>query len=99
MDRSIGDGAETLGTLVASPDEGPDEAAERRVVRAQADALLDHLDATSAFAVAARFGLRGRPPATFAQIGAELGVTAQAARRRVERALTKLRTHAEPIAA
>lgn len=99
IDRPIGDGSDTLGTLVASNDEGPDEAAERRVVRQQIDALLDHLDETSSFAVAARFGLRGHEPATFAVIAEELGVTPQAVRRRVERAIAKLRTHAEPIAA
>ena len=99
MDRPIGEGSDTLGTLVASSDEGPDEAAERRVAREQIDALLEHLDETSSFAVAARFGLRGHEPATFATIAEELGVTPQAVRRRVERAIAKLRTHAEPIAA
>ncbi len=99
MDRPIGEGSDTLGTLVASGDEGPDEAAERRVAREQIDALLEHLDQKSAFAVAARFGLRGHEPATFATIAEELGVTPQAVRRRVERAIAKLRTHAEPIAA
>ena len=99
MDRPIGDGHDTLGTLVASDDEGPDEAAERNVAREQIDALLDHLDDTSGFAVAARFGLRGHEPATFAVIAEQLGVTPQAVRRRVERAIAKLRTHAEPIAA
>ncbi len=99
MDRPIGDGPDTLGTLVASDDEGPDEAAERNVAREQIDALLEHLDDTSAFAVAARFGLRGHEPATFAEIAEHLGVTPQAVRRRVERAIAKLRTHAEPVAA
>ena len=99
MDRPIGDGPDTLGTLVASDDEGPDQAAERNVAREQIDALLDHLDDTSALAVAARFGLRGHEPATFAVIAEQLGVTPQAVRRRVERAIAKLRTHAEPIAA
>ncbi len=99
MDRPIGEGSDTLGTLVASDDEGPDEAAERQVAREQIDALLEHLDDTSAFAVAARFGLRGHEPATFATIADQLGVTPQAVRRRVERAIAKLRTHAEPIAA
>jgi len=99
MDRPIGDGADTLGTLIASDDEGPDEAAERRVAREQVEALLGHLDDTSAFAVAARFGLLGHEPATFAVIADQLGVTPQAVRRRVERAMVKLRTHAEPIAA
>jgi RNA polymerase primary sigma factor len=99
MDRPIGEGSDTLGTLVASSDEGPDEAAQRRVTREQIDALLEHLDDTSSYAVAARFGLRGHEPATFATIADELGVTPQAVRRRVERAIAKLRTHAEPIAA
>ena len=99
MDRPIGDGPDTLGTLVASDDEGPDEQAERRVAREQIEALLDHLDDISAFAVAARFGLCGREPSTFAVIADELGVTPQAVRRRVERAIVKLRAHAEPIAA
>jgi RNA polymerase primary sigma factor len=99
MDRPIGEGPETLGALVASDDEGPDDAAVRRVARQQIDALLEHLDDTSAFAVAARFGLRGQEAATFAVIAEQLGVTPQAVRRRVERAIAKLRTHAEPIAA
>jgi RNA polymerase primary sigma factor len=99
MDRPIGDGPDTVGALVASDEEGPDEEAERRITRQQIDALLEHLDDISAFAVAARFGLRGRAPATFAVIAEELGVTPQAVRRRVERAIVKLRTHAEPIAA
>ena len=99
MDRPLGDGHDTLGTMVPSNDERPDERAERNVRREQIDALLDHLDATSRYAVAARFGLRGHEPVTFAVIADELGVTPQAVRRRVERAIAKLRPHAEPIAA
>jgi RNA polymerase sigma factor (sigma-70 family) len=99
MDRPIGDGPDTLGTLVASDDETPDDAAVRRVAREQIDGLLQHLDDTSAFAVAARYGLRGHEPATYAAIAEQLGVTPQAVRRRVERAIVKLRVHAEPIAA
>jgi RNA polymerase sigma factor (sigma-70 family) len=99
MDRPIGDGPDTLGALVACEQEGPDEAAERLVTDERVDALLDHLDPTTAYVVAARFGMRGHEPATFAVIAEELGVTPQAVRRRVERAIAKLRTHAEPIAA
>jgi RNA polymerase nonessential primary-like sigma factor len=99
MDRPLGDGHDTLGSMVRSTDEGPDEVAERTLEAEHVDALLDHLDATSRYAVAARFGLRGHEPATFAVIAAELGVTPQAVRRRVERAITKLRTHASPVAA
>jgi RNA polymerase nonessential primary-like sigma factor len=99
MDRPLGDGHDTLGTMVASDDDGPDEVAERNVQREKIDALLEHLDETSQYAVAARFGLRGHEPVTFAVIAEELGVTPQAVRRRVERAIAKLRSHAEPIAA
>ncbi len=99
MDRPVGEGSDTLGALVACDNEGPDEAAERLVAGEQIDALLDHLDETSAFAIAARFGLRGHEPMKFAKIADELGVTPQAVRRRVERAIAKLRTHADPLAA
>ncbi len=99
MDRPLGDGTDTLGSMVRSNDEGPDETAERNVRSEQIDALLDHLDPTSRYAVAARFGLRGHEAVTFAVIANELGVTPQAVRRRVERAIEKLRTHAELIAA
>jgi len=99
MDRPIGEGADTLGTMVPSVDEGPDELAERNLLRAQIDGLLDHLDPTSQYAVAARFGLRGHEPVTFAVIADELGVTPQAVRRRVERAIAKMRDHAAPVAA
>jgi RNA polymerase primary sigma factor len=99
MDRPLGDGPDTIGTMVASGDEGPDELATRNVHGELVDALLDELDERSRYAVAARFGLRGHEPATFATIADELGVTPQAVRRRVERAITKLRSHAEPLAA
>ncbi len=99
MDRPLGDGPDTLGTMVASPDEGPDELATRNVQGELVDALLDDLDERSRYAVAARFGLRGHEPATFATIAEELGVTPQAVRRRVERAIVKLRDRAEPLAA
>ncbi len=99
MDRPLGDGTDSVGSMVRSDDEGPDERAERNVQGEQIDALLDHLDPTSRYAVAARFGLRGHEPVTFAVIADELGVTPQAVRRRVERAIDKLRAHAAPIAA
>jgi RNA polymerase primary sigma factor len=99
MDRPLGDGPDTVGAMVPSTDEGPDELATRNVQGELVDALLDELDERSRFAVAARFGLRGHEPATFATIAEELGVTPQAVRRRVERAIAKLRSHADPLAA
>lgn len=99
MDRRIGDGFDTIGTLVASEDEATDDAVLRRLAREQIATLLDCLDDTSAFAIVARYGLSGQEPATYGAIGDELGITAQAARRRVERAISKLRGQAEPVAA
>ena len=99
MDRPFGDGTDTVGAMVRSSDEGPDETAERNIRGEQVDALLDHLDPTSRYAVAARFGLRGHEAVTYAVIADQLGVTPQAVRRRVERAIEKLRAHAELIAA
>jgi len=99
MDRPLGDGADTIGSMVRSDDEGPDEQAERNIQGELIDSLLDHLDPTSRYAVAARFGLRGHEPATFAAIADRLGVTPQAVRRRVERSIEKLRAHAAPVAA
>ena len=99
MDRPLGDSTDTIGAMVRSSEDGPDEVAERNIRGDQIDALLDHLDPTSRFAVAARFGLRGHEAATFADIADVLGVTPQAVRRRVERAIEKLRVHADPIAA
>jgi RNA polymerase primary sigma factor len=99
MDRLIGDGSDTVGTMVASDGEGPDEIAERAVRADEIDELLTHLDPTSRYALAARFGLGGHEPCTFAVIGDRLGVTPQAVRRRVERALERLRDHAAPLAA
>ncbi len=96
-DRPIGD--VTLGSLLASDDEGTDEVAMRRVLDEQVRELVDGLDQASRFAVRARFGLGGLQPQTYAVIGQALGVTPQAARRRVERALERLRENALELAA
>ena len=45
--------------MVQCLQEGPDEQAERTPRGEQIDSLLDHLDPTSQYAVAARLGLRG----------------------------------------
>jgi DNA-directed RNA polymerase sigma subunit (sigma70/sigma32) len=49
--------------------------------------------------VTRRFGLDGSAPATYAELGEELGVTAEAVRRRVQRALALMRPTAEQCAA
>ena len=92
LDRSIGDG--TIADLNAAGDPGPDLLLEIDHDRAVARELLDQLDPTTAGAIRARFGLDGGEPASYADIGAGLGVTPEAARRRVVRGLERLRPEA-----
>ncbi len=94
LDRPLGDGDATVADLAAADTAGPDteveESTERRAVRS----LLDTLDPVTAELVAARFGLDGAEPATFTAIASERGVSAEAVRRRINRALARLRPDA-----
>ena len=51
--------------------------------------LLDVLDARARFAVEQRFGLTDGRKRSYREVGEELGVTAEAARRLVKRAVTR----------
>ena len=61
--------------------------------------LLGILDERARFAVEARFGLYDGEKKSFREIGTHLGVTAEAARRLVNRSLEGLRHDAEHILA
>ena len=63
------------------------------------DELLATLDARARFAVEARFGLVDGERKSFREVGEQLGVTAEAARRLVSRAVSGLRDDAERILA
>jgi len=63
------------------------------------DELLDTLDARARFAVESRFGLVDGERKSFREVGEQLGVTAEAARRLVSRAVAGLRDDAERILA
>ena len=91
LDRTIGDGSDTLGVFVVAAAAGPDEVVTQREDEALVERLLDDLDPETRTAVVRRFGLDGEAPATFAAIAAELGVSDEAARRRVIRALDAMR--------
>jgi RNA polymerase primary sigma factor len=56
--------------------------------------LLNTLDERARYAVEARFGLFGGERKSFREVGEELGVTAEAARRLVSRAVDSLRLDA-----
>jgi RNA polymerase primary sigma factor len=100
LDRTIGDdGDTTLGDLVASDAADP---ADRVVAGEQTRLLvelLDRLDDRARYAVEARFGLLDGQRRSFREVGDDLGVTAEAARRLVKRAVEGLRDDAARIVA
>ena len=66
---------------------------------AAGDELLGTLDPRARYAVEARFGLIDGERKSFREVGEDLGVTAEAARRLVSRAVAGLREDAERILA
>jgi len=95
LDKPIGDdGDATLGDLVPNHDISPEEAVMSRVEDDMLNGLLNTLDERARYAVEARFGLFGGERKSFREVGEELGVTAEAARRLVSRAVDSLRLDA-----
>ncbi len=95
LDRVVGDddGSE-LVDLLADDAPGPEDLAlaseeDRLVV-----GLLDVLDARARRAVEQRFGLNDGRRRSYREVGEELGVTAEAARRMVKRAVITVRNEA-----
>jgi RNA polymerase primary sigma factor len=87
LDKTVGDdGDATLGDLMANGDGTPEDHVMTLVESAR-------------FAVEARFGLQDGERKSFREVGEQLGVTAEAARRLVSRAVTGLRDDAERILA
>ena len=80
-----------LADQAAGPEELTIAAEEDRIVTS----LLDVLDNRARFAVEARFGLHDGRKRSYREVGEELGVTAEAARRMVKRAVHTVRIEAE----
>jgi len=98
LDKTIGeDGDATLGDLVPNEDISPEDAVMSMVDSNLLDRLLGTLDDRARYAVEARFGLHDGERKSFRQVGEELGVTAEAARRLVSRAVDTLRDDAGEI--
>jgi RNA polymerase primary sigma factor len=95
LDKTVGDdGDATLGDMIASTDESPEAALIAAVDSALLEELLSTLDKRGRYAVEARFGLIDGERKSFRELGAELGVTAEAARRLVNRSVAGLRDDA-----
>jgi RNA polymerase sigma factor (sigma-70 family) len=94
IDRPLPDANQTLGDMVADDTSSPEDEAQANVDRGAIEALLSELDTSTARAIISRFGLDGGEPATYATIADQIGVSPEAARRRVVRALERLRPEA-----
>jgi len=98
LDKTVGDdGDATLGDLMANGDPTPEDAVMVGVESDLLNDLLHTLEPRARYAVEARFGLLGGERKSFREVGESLGVTAEAARRLVSRAVAGLRDDAEDI--
>ncbi len=95
LDRTVGDddGSE-LVDLLADGLPGPEELAVANEEDRMVTGLLDVLDGRARFAVEQRFGLHDGRKRSYREVGEELGVTAEAARRMVKRAVNTVRNEA-----
>ena len=95
LDRVVGDedGSE-LVDLLADDAPGPEEETLANEQDRLVTGLLDVLDGRARLAVEQRFGLNDGRKRSYREVGEELGVTAEAARRMVKRAVNTVRTEA-----
>ena len=92
LDKTVGDDVDaTLGDLMANGDPTPEDAVMVGVESDLLDELLGTLEPRARYAVEARFGLLDGERRSFREVGESLGVTAEAARRLVSRAVAGLR--------
>ena len=100
LDKTIGDdGDATLGDMLPDDVASPEDVVMSSVEGQLIEELLDTLDHRARYAVEARFGLVDGDRKSFREVGQELGITAEAARRLVNRALASLRSDASVLAA
>ncbi len=100
LDRPIGDddGSE-LVDLLADSTPGPEAEVVAREEHGMVTDLLDVLDTRARYAVEQRFGLHDGRRRSYREVGEDLGVTAEAARRLVKRAVHAVREEAMARAA
>jgi RNA polymerase primary sigma factor len=100
LDRTIGDDdSNELIDLLPDANPGPEALVLARVEETEVTSLLDVLDPRAKYAVEQRFGLQDGRRRSYREVGEELGVTAEAARRLVKRAVNTVREEAERVTA
>jgi RNA polymerase primary sigma factor len=99
LDRTIGDDdSNELVDLLPDSKPGPESEVMSRAENDMAMSLLDVLDTRARYAVEQRFGLHDGRKRSFREVGEELGVSAEAARRLVKRAVNTVRERASELA-
>ncbi|MDH3754005.1 MAG: sigma-70 family RNA polymerase sigma factor [Acidimicrobiia bacterium] len=95
LDRTIGDDdSNELVDLLPDANPGPETTVMERAEEQMVTGLLDVLDERARYAVEQRFGLHDGRKRSYREVGEELGVTAEAARRLVKRAVNTVRDSA-----
>ena len=95
LDRTIGDDdSNELVDLLPDSMPGPEQEVIERAEQQMVTDLLSVLDQRARYAVEQRFGLHDGRKRSYREVGEELGVTAEAARRMVKRAVNTVRTEA-----
>jgi RNA polymerase primary sigma factor len=99
LDRTIGDDdSNELVDLLPDANPGPEIMVMERAREQMVTDLLGVLDDRARYAVEQRFGLHDGRKRSYREVGEELGVTAEAARRLVKRAVNTVREHAPDLA-
>jgi RNA polymerase sigma factor (sigma-70 family) len=98
LDRTVGeDGDSELVDLLPDDAPGPEDEALVTAENDMVHRLLGTLDPRARLAVERRFGLSDGEKRSYREVGEELGVTAEAARRLVKRAVHDLKEDAEKL--
>jgi RNA polymerase primary sigma factor len=96
LDKPIGDdGGGDFGDFIAHSDVGPEVSTVQQMHQQEVLGLVDRLNPRAREAVRLRLGLADGQERSFREVGEQLGITAEAARRLVKRAMDELRDEAE----
>jgi RNA polymerase primary sigma factor len=98
LDRTIGDDdSNELVDLLPDSADGPELQVMAMAENEMATRLFDVLDHRARYAVEQRFGLTDGRKRSYREVGEDLGVTAEAARRLVKRAVITVRDRATEV--
>ena len=98
IDRPVGeDGDATFGDLLSDDEVGPEDSVVERAHEDTVVALLAGLNPRPRHAVELRLGLTDGRVRSYREVGDEIGVTSEAARRMVKRAMEQLRLEAAEL--